>query len=148
MTRTGIIVGGVVGIIAMLAIGLLLLQRNRIMERGIRRRVFSSQRDAAELATEMQRTDRITTVLRGTASPLAPDGAQTCMGVFVNGQLLLFDAGDEPRPPGAAVNAAQERHTRLVAARRGPQDAKNGSELDTDRDLCGREWIRAEDQVA
>jgi ribonuclease Z len=53
-----------------------------------------NQERADETAAALQRTDRITTVLSGTASPLANEGAQTCTAVFVNGQFLLFDVGD------------------------------------------------------
>lgn len=53
-----------------------------------------NQERADETAAALQRTDRITTVLAGTASPLANEGAQTCTAVFVNGQFLLFDVGD------------------------------------------------------
>jgi ribonuclease Z len=53
-----------------------------------------NQEQADETAAALQRTDRITTVLCGTASPLANEGAQTCTAVFANGQFLLFDVGD------------------------------------------------------
>ena len=65
-----------------------------IAERSIRRRISKNQEQASETAATLQRSDLITTVLCGTASPLARDGAQTCTAVFVNGQFLLFDAGD------------------------------------------------------
>ena len=93
MNRWIIIIGGTVGIIAILAIGLLFLQRNGT-DQALRRTVINNQQQANETAAELQRTDRITTVLCGTASPLAREGAQTCTAVFVNGQFLLFDAGD------------------------------------------------------
>jgi ribonuclease Z len=64
------------------------------MEAGVRRSVNDNLDQADEVAAELQRTDRITTVLCGVASPLANEGAQTCTAVFVNGQFLLFDAGD------------------------------------------------------
>lgn len=54
----------------------------------------AQQQNIAEVAEELQRTDQITVVLCGVASPMTRVGAQTCTGVFVNGQFLLFDAGD------------------------------------------------------
>jgi ribonuclease Z len=56
--------------------------------------IIRNQEQSAAAAAELHRTDRITVVLCGTASPLAREGAQTCTAVFVNGQFLLFDAGD------------------------------------------------------
>ena len=70
------------------------MNRRKALEQGIRRTIIKSQAQAAEVAAALQRTDRITTVLCGTGSPLAREGAQTCTAVFVNGQFLLFDAGD------------------------------------------------------
>lgn len=49
---------------------------------------------AADTVSELTRVDRITTVLCGTASPLAAGATQSCTAVFVNGQFLLFDVGD------------------------------------------------------
>ena len=60
----------------------------------INRRVIKNQKNAAETAADLQRTNRITAVLCGVSSPLANRGAQTCTAVFVNGQFLVFDAGD------------------------------------------------------
>ena len=70
------------------------MTKRGIAERGIRRTISKNQEQASETAAALQRTDRITAVLCGTASPLAREGAQTCTAVFVNGQFLLFDAGD------------------------------------------------------
>lgn len=58
------------------------------------RRIIKNQERAAAAAAELQRINRITVVLSGVSSPLANRGAQTCTAVFVNGQFLLFDAGD------------------------------------------------------
>ena len=70
------------------------MNRGKALEQGIRRRIIRGQEQAAEVAAALQRTDSITTVLCGTGSPMAREGAQTCTAVFVNGQFLLFDAGD------------------------------------------------------
>jgi len=79
--------------IAILAI-LLISNRNKIIEKALSRRIINNQKQAAEAAAELQRTNRITTVLCGVSSPLANQGTQTCTAVFANGQFLLFDAGD------------------------------------------------------
>jgi ribonuclease Z len=68
--------------------------KRRIVEHSIRRTIINNQEHASETATELQRTDRITVVLCGTASPMAQAGVQTCTAVFVNGQFLLFDVGN------------------------------------------------------
>lgn len=60
----------------------------------IRRGMAQGNEAAADAAAEFQRTDRITTVLCGTVSPLSRSGAQACTAVFVNGHFLLFDAGN------------------------------------------------------
>lgn len=93
MAKRNIIIGGTVVIIALLAIGLLFLQRYGI-EGALRRAIVNNQEKANQTAAELQRSDRITTVLCGTGSPLAQVGPQTCTAVFVNGQFLLFDAGN------------------------------------------------------
>lgn len=66
----------------------------KIVERSIRRTIINNQKQASETAAALHRTDRITTVLVGVSSPLARDGAQSCTAVFVNGQFLLFDMGN------------------------------------------------------
>ena len=93
MTKRNLIIGGTAAILAMSAIGLLLLRRSS-GEGALRRRIIRNLEQANETAAELQRTDRITTVLVGTGSPLAQVGPQTCTAVFVNGQFLLFDAGN------------------------------------------------------
>ncbi len=54
------------------------------------------RRQAARAATvkTLLRTDAITAVLVGTGGPMPSDRAQSCTALFVNGQFLLFDAGD------------------------------------------------------
>ena len=93
MAKRNLIIGGAVVIVIVLAIGLFLLRRNGA-ERAIRRIVLNNQKQATESAAALQRTDRITTVLCGTGSPLGVDGAQSCTAVFVHGRFLLFDAGN------------------------------------------------------
>lgn len=90
--RTIIIVGSALAIVAVLAIGLIFLQ-SKGAERALRRTIISNQGQASETADELHRTDRITTVLCGTGSPMSQVGPQTCTAVFVNGHFLLLDAG-------------------------------------------------------
>jgi ribonuclease Z len=47
-----------------------------------------------EVAQDLLSPDQINVVLVGTAGPMSPDVAQASTAVFVNGQFLLFDAGD------------------------------------------------------
>jgi ribonuclease Z len=88
-----IIIGGAVAIVALLAIGLSFVLRSGA-EDALRRTIINDEDQAHETAAELQRTDRITTVLVGTGSAIAQVGPQTCTAVFVNGQFLLFDAGN------------------------------------------------------
>lgn len=92
MNKRNIIIGIVV-LIAVFAIGLVFLQMGG-GEAALRRTIINNLDQADETAAELQRTDRITTVLVGTGSPLAQTGPQTCTAVFVNGQFLLFDVGN------------------------------------------------------
>lgn len=93
MNKRNILIGGTAVIIAILAIGIFFLQSNSI-EGALRRTIIKNLEEDSETASELQRTDRITTVLVGTGSPLAQAGPQTATAVFVNGQFLLFDAGN------------------------------------------------------
>jgi ribonuclease Z len=93
MTTRNIIIGGAVLVIALLAIGLFLLIRSGA-EGTLRRTITDDLEQESETAAELQRADRITTVLVGTGSAIAQVGPQTCTAVFVNGQFLLFDAGN------------------------------------------------------
>jgi len=70
------------------------MAKQGIVERSIRRTIINRQEQVSETAAALQRADRITTVLCGTGSPISPVGPQTCTAVFVNGQFLLFDAGN------------------------------------------------------
>lgn len=63
-------------------------------EKLVRRALVQNQERTIELTATLQDEGRITTVLCGTASPLAQGSAQSCTAVFVNGLFLLFDAGD------------------------------------------------------
>lgn len=103
MIQRNLIIGGAVVIVVVLAIGLFLWQKNGA-ERVIRRIVINNQKQATETAAALQRTDRITTVLCGVGSPLAQEGAQSCTAVFVNGQFLLFDAGNNAMASMRASN--------------------------------------------
>jgi ribonuclease Z len=93
MTKRNLIIGGAVIIIAALALGLVFLQRGG-GEAALRRAISNNLELASETAADLQRTDRITTILVGTGSPLDQVGPQTATAVFVNGQFLLFDAGN------------------------------------------------------
>lgn len=47
---------------------------------------------------------RITVVTCGTGSPIPSTRAQSCLAVFVNGQFLLFDAGDRAQAAMEDIN--------------------------------------------
>ncbi len=64
--------------------------RTWLAERMIRRR----SKARAETAASLLRLDAITAVLVGTGGPMPSNRAQSCTALFVNGQFLLFDAGD------------------------------------------------------
>lgn len=56
--------------------------------------VVQQQSLADERRAELLDPSRITVVTCGTGSPIPSARAQSCLAVFVNGQFLLFDAGD------------------------------------------------------
>ena len=93
MTKRNMIIGGAIVVLAIIAISLLTLQSIG-PEHFLRRRIIAQQQEEKEVAATLQRTDRITTILCGTASPLSQGGTQSCTAVFVNGQFLLFDVGN------------------------------------------------------
>ena len=64
-----------------------LLHERSDMKRILRKRIIDNQKQADETVAALHRTDRITVVLVGVGSPLAQDGAQSCIAVFVNGQF-------------------------------------------------------------
>ena len=55
---------------------------------------FQQFSDTDQRRAELLDPSRITVVTCGTGSPIPSDRAQSCLAVFVNGQFLLFDAGD------------------------------------------------------
>ncbi|MBU1045492.1 MAG: MBL fold metallo-hydrolase, partial [Candidatus Omnitrophica bacterium] len=61
-----------------------------MIARVIKQRNVRNQKVAEDLLSP----DQISVVLVGTAGPMSPDVAQASTAVFVNGQFLLFDAGD------------------------------------------------------
>ena len=81
-------------IIGVLIVGKLLfdyvVSSHYMIARAIKRRNARNQ----EVAEDLLSPDQISVVLVGTAGPMSPDIAQTSTAVFVNGQFLLFDAGD------------------------------------------------------
>jgi ribonuclease Z len=60
----------------------------------VRNTLIRNQEAADEIAGDYLDPAVITVVLPGTAGPMSPTEAQTANVVFVNGQFLLFDAGD------------------------------------------------------
>jgi hypothetical protein len=58
------------------SVGLFFLRSNGL-EEALRRTIINNLEQETETAAELQRTDRITTVLVGTGSPLAQVGPQT-----------------------------------------------------------------------
>lgn len=71
----------------------------------IEAQISAAQATAAEVRDELLDPDVITVVTCGTASPIPPrTRAQSCAAVFVNGQFLLFDAGDGAVPSMENLN--------------------------------------------
>jgi ribonuclease Z len=64
--------------------------RTFLAQRMIRRR----QQARLDAANALLNPDVITAVLVGTGGPMPSARAQSCTALFVNGQFLLFDAGD------------------------------------------------------
>ena len=60
----------------------------------VRRGMLAGQETRDAIRQEYLDPDVITVVLPGTAGPMSPTEAQTATAVFVNGQFLVFDAGD------------------------------------------------------
>lgn len=94
MNNRNLIIGGAVVLIAVIAAAVFLLSSNGV-DGAVSRAIISNQEQANEMAAELQRTDQITTVLCGTGSAISQTGPQTCTAVFVNGQFLLFDVGND-----------------------------------------------------
>ena len=60
----------------------------------ISRSIIQRNNKKDEAFEDYLQTDEIKVVMVGTAGPMNPDTAQNSTAVFVNGQFLLFDAGD------------------------------------------------------
>ncbi len=71
-----------------------------MLESTASQRQSISDRRRAELLDP----SRITVVTCGTGSPIPSSRAQSCLAVFVNGQFLLFDAGDRAQNSMEALN--------------------------------------------
>ena len=70
-----------------------------VISSAIEAQISATLADAAEIRDELLDPEVITVVTCGTASPIPPRSrAQSCTAVFVNGQFLLFDAGDGAVP--------------------------------------------------
>jgi ribonuclease Z len=93
----------VIAITAILVIGMVAL-RGQITEHLFRNTMISNMQAQQDTAEALQQTDKITVVLCGVGSPLAQTDPQTCTAVFINGQFLLFDAGDGARASIQASN--------------------------------------------
>lgn len=63
-------------------------------DRFVLSRVNESTIVKAKAAKELLDKDKITIVLTGTGSPLPSESIQNSTAIFVNGQFLVFDAGD------------------------------------------------------
>ncbi|TGK87912.1 MBL fold metallo-hydrolase [Leptospira noumeaensis] len=63
-------------------------------DRFVLSRVNESTTVKVKAAKELLDKDKITIVLTGTGSPLPSESIQNSTAIFVNGQFLLFDAGD------------------------------------------------------
>ena len=82
-----------VGVVAAgLAVGLLMPSRDpdAFLENSLRQQQETQEQAFADYLDK----DEIKVVLVGTAGPMSPNLAQHATAVFVNGQFLLFDAGD------------------------------------------------------
>jgi len=82
-----------VGVVAAgLAVGLLMPSRDpdAFLENSLRQQQETQEQAFADYLDK----DEIKVVLVGTAGPMSPNLAQNSTAVFVNGQFLLFDAGD------------------------------------------------------
>lgn len=93
MNKRNTLIGGTIIFLTIITSACISSQGNRL-ENALRKSITDQQEKAKEIAAALQRKDRITAILCGTGSPLARTGAQSCTAVFVNGQFLLFDAGN------------------------------------------------------
>ena len=91
-TKTFII--GVLIIAGLLILGKLLFDTVVSSDFMVARAIQQRNERNQEVAEDLLSPDQISVVLVGTAGPMSPDIAQQATAVFVNGQFLLFDAGD------------------------------------------------------
>ena len=82
------------GLAPLVGLAAILLLSGCATDSLVRRTVIQQQESNDEIRAEYLDPDVITVVLPGTAGPMSPTEAQTANAVFVNGQFLLFDAGD------------------------------------------------------
>mgnify|MGYP006284781639 CR=1 FL=1 len=82
------------GLVPLLGIVAILLVSSCATDSLVRRSLIQRQEANEEIHQEYLDPEVITVVLPGTAGPMSPTEAQTATAVFVNGQFLLFDAGD------------------------------------------------------
>ena len=76
-----------------------------VISSAIEAQISATLASAAEVRDELLDPQVITVVTCGTASPIPPRSrAQSCTAVFVNGQFLLFDAGDGAVPSMENLN--------------------------------------------
>jgi ribonuclease Z len=91
-TRTFIVI--VLAIAGVLILGKLLFDYVVVSDFMIARTIKQRNIRKDKMAEDLLSPDQISVVLAGTAGPMSPDIAQVSTAVFVNGQFLLFDAGD------------------------------------------------------
>lgn len=103
MEKQKLIISVVVILVATLVISLFTFQE-QIAEQLLRNTIIRNLQAQQTTAEALQQTDKITVVLCGVGSSLAQTAPQTCTAVFINGQFLLFDAGDGARASIQASN--------------------------------------------
>ena len=111
MNKQTIILVLLLAVVAVVVV-LFITLRTRSPIKRLRNRVIQRQEQADAAAAELERTDRITTVLCGTGSPISQTGPQTSTAVFVNGQFLLFDAGNNTLSSMNGLNPVSYTHLR------------------------------------
>jgi len=77
-----------------MAIAAMVLISSCATDAQVRRSIAQRQQSNEKMRQEYLDPGVITVVLPGTAGPMSPTEAQSATAVFVNGQFLLFDAGD------------------------------------------------------
>jgi len=81
-------------ILALLIIGKNVAEYVLVSEAFVAKYIVRQDEKKHENYADYLSKDEIKVVLVGTAGPMSPDLAQNATAVFVNGQFLLFDAGD------------------------------------------------------